>query len=85
MMAEIEASAPRYLLYCNIPASWAASPYAPTEILQWFNRYAQQHYELIGIVETRSSEMPSAFFWNAEARRRRPGPNSVWVLRRKGV
>jgi len=83
MIAEIEAASPKYLLYCNVPASWAASPGAPTEILQWFNRYGGLHYDVVGIVEIGAPGSDPAFFWDAEARRHPPGPNSIWVLRRK--
>jgi hypothetical protein len=83
MIAEIEAAAPKYFVYCNVPASWAASPGAPTDILQWFNRYAPARYDVVGIVEIGSAGVPPAYFWDSEARRHSPGANSLWVLRRK--
>jgi 4-amino-4-deoxy-L-arabinose transferase-like glycosyltransferase len=83
MIAEIEAAAPKYLVYCNVPTSWSASPLAPTDILQWFNRYAPAHYDVVGIVEIGSAGAPPAYFWDADARQRVPGPNSLWVMRRR--
>jgi len=85
MIAEIEAASPRYLVYCNVPASWAASPGAPTDILQWFNRYAPARYDVVGIVEVGSADTPPAYYWDAAAVRHAPGPNSLWVMRRKGA
>jgi 4-amino-4-deoxy-L-arabinose transferase-like glycosyltransferase len=83
MIAEIEAAAPKYLVYCNVPTSWSASPGAPTDILQWFNRYAPAHYDVVGIVEIGSAGTPPAYVWGADARQRIPGPNSLWVMRRR--
>lgn len=85
MMSEIEAAQPKYLVYCNLPSSWAATAESPKDILQWFNRYAPAHYDVIGIIEVGSGSTPSAYFWDAEAWRRAPGANSLWVLRRKGM
>lgn len=85
MIAEIEAAAPKYFVYCSVPASWAASPGAPTDILQWFNRYAPAHYDVAGIVDVGSAGTPAAYHWDAAAARHVPGPNSLWVLRRKGA
>ncbi len=83
MIAEIEAAAPKYLVFCDVPASWSASPGAPTDILQWFNRYAPAHYDVVGIVEIGSAGTPPAYVWGADARQRVPGPNSLWVMRRR--
>lgn len=85
MMAEIEAARPKYLVYCNLSTSWAATPESPTDILQWFNRYAPAHYDIVGMIEIGSGAAPPAYFWDAQARGRPPNPNSVWVLRRKGA
>ncbi|MCX6546184.1 MAG: glycosyltransferase family 39 protein [Acidobacteria bacterium] len=85
MMSEIEAARPKYLLYCNVSMSWLATPQSPTDIREWFNRYAPAHYDIVGIIEIGSAGVPSEYFWDAEARRRAPGPNSVWVLRRKSA
>ncbi len=85
MIAEIEASSPKYLVYCNVPVSWAASPGAPVDILQWFNRYAPARYDVVGIVEVGSAGTLPGYFWDAAAVRHAPGPNSLWVLRRKGA
>jgi len=85
MIAEIEAASPRCLVYCSVPASWAASPGAPTDILQWFNRYAPARYDVVGIVEVGSAGTLPGYYWDAAAVRHAPGPNSLWVLRRKGA
>lgn len=85
MMAEIEASRPKYLVYCDVQSSWASTPESPKDILRWFDRYAPPNYDLVGLVEIGSSQSPAAYFWDAEARRRPVRPNSLWVLRRKGA
>ncbi len=85
MMAEIEAARPKYLVFCNVPLSWAARPGVPDDILRWFDRYAAANYDIVGLVEIGSSGSPAAYFWDAEVRGRRPGENSLWVLRRKGA
>jgi 4-amino-4-deoxy-L-arabinose transferase-like glycosyltransferase len=84
MIAEIEAAQPKYLVYCNIQSSWAATPESPKDILEWFNRFAPSRYEVVGTVEMSSGGGPSRYYWNAEARARGARPNSVWLLRRRG-
>jgi hypothetical protein len=83
MMAEIEAARPKYLVYCNVPFSWAAGPDSPRDILEWFNRYAPRHYELVGMAALGGDGTPSAYYRDAEARAQGPRPNSLWVLRRR--
>jgi hypothetical protein len=85
MIREIEAAQPKYLVYCNLQVSWLATPQSPTDILTWFNQYAPAHYDVVGIVEIGSAGAPPGYFWDAEARARRPGPGSIWVLRKKGA
>ena len=67
-----------YLVYCDVPASWSASPGAPTDILQWFNRYAPAHYDVVGIVEIGSAGAPPAYFW--ERRRQTAGARRQFAL-----
>jgi 4-amino-4-deoxy-L-arabinose transferase-like glycosyltransferase len=85
MMSEIEAARPKYLVYCNLAVSWLATSESPKDILQWFNRYAPAHYDVVGMVEMSSDGAPSEYYWDAAARRRPPRENSVYVLRRKGA
>jgi 4-amino-4-deoxy-L-arabinose transferase-like glycosyltransferase len=85
MMAEIEAARPKYLVYCNVQASWAARPDSPTDILAWFNRYAASNYEVAGVVELPADGRPAGYYWNADARARGARPNAVWLLRRRST
>ncbi|MEQ1747162.1 MAG: glycosyltransferase family 39 protein [Saprospiraceae bacterium] len=50
MIAEIEQSKPKFLVYINSPLSWLRKPQSSGAIFEWFNDYKMQ-YKLAGIVE----------------------------------
>ncbi|MCX6538882.1 MAG: hypothetical protein NT151_08115 [Acidobacteria bacterium] len=36
-------------------------------MLQWLNRWAPAHDDIVGMIEIGSARSPSAYFWDAEA------------------
>ena len=61
---------------CHLPES-------PTDILQWFNRFAPSRYEVVGMVEMSSGRRAVRLLLECRrARARGARPNSVWLLRR---
>ncbi|MFH1278027.1 MAG: glycosyltransferase family 39 protein [Candidatus Eisenbacteria bacterium] len=51
MIAEIEAAAPRYIVYVRNRHSWDARPDSPTALTDWFGGYRDAHYDLVGLVD----------------------------------
>jgi 4-amino-4-deoxy-L-arabinose transferase-like glycosyltransferase len=49
MIAEIEASAPRFLVFVNVPSSWQRSPTSHPELMTWLDGYIRG-FRLVGRV-----------------------------------
>jgi hypothetical protein len=52
MIQQIVAANPEYVIFVNVPASWLALPDSDGTIFEWFNRYREEHLQLVGLVET---------------------------------
>jgi hypothetical protein len=65
MIREIEQAQPEYVVYVNITYSWVHTT-APMDysILQWFNQYRHNRYELTGLVNL-FPDRPSEYQWGA--------------------
>lgn len=51
MIREIETAKPEFLVFIGFPFSWLANPGSPRLIFEWFDRYAPEFYDKIGIVD----------------------------------
>ena len=75
---EIEASRPMYCVFANIQFSWLTGPTSPRIIFDWFETYAKDHYERVGIIDI-GSDTP-VVMWEANAARFAPGSDSYLVV-----
>jgi hypothetical protein len=50
MIDEIERTAPEYLVFVNLPLSWAVGPHSSMDIFKWINSY-QANYESVGVID----------------------------------
>jgi len=75
---EIEASQPKYCVFANIQFSWLSGPTSPRLIFDWFETFAKDHYERVGIIDI-SNETP-IYKWEAEAVKSIPGSDSYLVV-----
>lgn len=82
MIAEIEKAKPLFLVFCNVPFSWLSKPNSPMRIFDWYNKYATDNYNIVGLVDI-PDQGPSSYYWNADAQRQPKNKNSVWVFKRK--
>lgn len=82
MISEIEKCRPKFMVFCNIPFSWLTQPNSPKKIFEWYNKYAQEHYNIVGLVDI-PPQGPSTFYWNADAQRNPVNQSSVWIFKRK--
>lgn len=82
MIAEIEASKPLFLVFCNIPFSWLSKKESPMRIFEWYGKYSQENYSIVGLVDI-PDQGPSSIYWGADAQRNPKNQNAVWVFKRK--
>jgi len=83
MIREVETSRPEYLVYVRAPSSWAVLPGSEHLLLNWAPKYAQEHYELVGLVDILTEG--SVYRWDGDARNYAPqSPYVLFVFRRRG-
>jgi len=82
MISEIEKEKPLFLVFCNVPFSWLSKPNSPMKIFEWYNKYATENYNIVGLVDI-PDQGQSSIYWNADAQRQPKNKNSVWVFKRK--
>ena len=72
MIREVEAGRPEFLVYIGVPTSWLGRPDSPQEVafFSWAQRYVQQEYELVGIVDILKDQ--SVYRWGSDAIGYRP-------------
>ena len=51
MIAQIEASKPRFIIVADVYFSWLYRPNSKFLIQEWANRYLRENYDLVGVVE----------------------------------
>ncbi len=82
MIAEIESASPGFLVFVRVGTSWLVREKSKPHIFEWFNEYAQKHYELAGIVDIHDEE--TRYLWDQDAQGYQiQSPFSVLVYRRK--
>lgn len=79
---QIEAAAPKYVVFVNVPQSWLARPDSDTSILDWSREWIRGHYELAGVADIVSDEK-TAYVWGSEAIGYKPqSPYVVYIFKR---
>jgi hypothetical protein len=67
MINEIETNKPEYLVWIGYKLSWMASSSSDLQIFDWFQKYAGEFYEKVGIVDTRATGK-TTYLWGDDAR-----------------
>jgi hypothetical protein len=84
MMRELEAAMPAFVVFVSIPSSWLVRRDSDLAILDWANRFLQEHYQRVGVVEIRNDGGPSSYLWEEQSRGHRPrSSNTLLVWKRK--
>lgn len=82
MIAQIEKTAPEFLIYVDVPLSWLRSARSQTLIFSWAKSYLNDHYERVGIVDIGQA---SEYRWDQQAKSYQPrSSDTVEIFRRKG-
>jgi len=81
MIAEIEAARPEYLIYVDVPTSWAPNPHPDLYVVDWAIRYLRQNCELVTVDHglSRALHVPETDSINDPL-----GSWNVYVYKRKG-
>jgi hypothetical protein len=58
MIAEIEASKPRFIILVDVYFSWLYSGNSKFLLQEWANRYLRENYDLVGVVERPATGNP---------------------------
>lgn len=82
MIAEIELAKPKYLVYVNVRFSWLPRPDSEMGIFDWYGKYAQANYDLVGVTDI-APQGQSISYWDAEAQRQPQGQEYILVYVRK--
>jgi hypothetical protein len=66
MIKQIEAAKPRFLIYVRVITSWSLSPAYEKPLIDWFNQYYPQYYDVVGTVEI-FPDSRAIYHWGQEA------------------
>ena len=79
---EIEAQAPRYFVFVNVPQSWSGGPWSDTTLLTWSRSYLAEHYRVAGVADILSDDQ-TVYVWGEEALSYTPrSPYVVYLFKR---
>lgn len=81
MIAEIEKSKPKFIVFCNIGTSWLVRPDSPRLIFEWFGKYSQENYVVDGVADIAGQQ--AIYKWGEEAAYYRPQGEHLVVYKRK--
>jgi hypothetical protein len=82
MIAEIEKAKPEFLVFCRVNTSWLARPGSPTLIFDWFGKYAQENYDLVGVADIIAQNQTN-YLWNQDARNYQPQSQDYLLVYKK--
>lgn len=85
MAGEIEAGRPRYIVYVSSNNSWLVTKASRQDIFNWFDRFAAEQYERVGLVELESNGGFRCYWGAAANRSDRSDGHVIAVLERKPV
>jgi len=67
MIRDIESQQPRYLVFVHVESSWLTDLNEPHPVLDWWNRYRDEHYELAGAADILPEDR-TEYRWDEAAR-----------------
>jgi len=83
MIHEIESSQPQYLIFIQVHKSWLVRPNSNMLIFNWFKKYEQNYFDLVGIIDI-ISPYKTVYRWDSEVRGYYPrSENVMYVFKRK--
>jgi hypothetical protein len=81
MIAEIEASHPKYLVYVNTPGSWSRRPDSDTTLFSWLDTYTKREYRVAGVIDILSKG--TEYHWDDAQSYQAHSPRNIIVFKIK--
>ena len=78
MIQQIEAAKPKFLIFVNVFTSWLTRPTSEKMIFDWFQKYQEKYYRLIGVIDIVSMDR-TIYRWNENAVGYTPR-SKYWVM-----
>ncbi len=79
----VEAAKPKYLVFFDHPISWLANPKSDQSIFKWFNPWANQNYDLVGLADM-VSNFETKYIWENQLKGYQPkGQYRIRVYKRR--
>lgn len=83
LIEEVEGGRPEYVVFVHVEGSWLADFDEPVPALDWWARYRDQNYDLVGVADIVSEER-TEYRWGADAPGyRTQGDDYLQVYRRR--
>jgi hypothetical protein len=82
-ISDVEKAKPRYFIFYNHPISLLVQQGADTYVFDWANKYINEHYQLVGLVDMIDGPR-SLYKWNQEALTYKPTSQYfIYIFERK--
>ncbi len=82
MIHQIETAKPLFLISVNVQASWKPRPNSSRLILDWFNKYHSQYYDVVGIADIVAMNH-TEYRWDEQALTYKPKSNFRLSIHRR--
>lgn len=83
-VADVEKAKPRYVVFFNHGISLMIQPTADRYILDWFNKYVTDNYNVIGCVDMIDGYISANYAWKEQLAGFKPqGQNVIYIYERK--
>lgn len=79
LVAEVEAARPAYILYVKVEMSWSGWVGADQLLFEWFARYREANYTMVGIFDIWSGETTNTVFGKRALTYRPLADNPSWI------
>ena len=79
LVAEVEAARPAYILYVKVEMSWSGWVGADQLLFEWFARYREANYTMVGIFDIWSGETTNTVFGKRALTYRPLAANPSWI------
>lgn len=77
MISQIEKARPKFMVFVKVSTSWLPRPGSPQDIFDWFEPYAKNSYDTVGIIDIPLSGN-AAYYWNNLAKNQSPA-SEYWI------
>lgn len=77
MIGEIEAAAPKFIIFVRSYLSWLSEPNSPNDIFDWFEQYQKKYYTQVGLVNI-SGPASTKYIWGRQVSEHQPASDN-WI------